>query len=450
MMPAARDDVVSAVAGAAIALDDERTGYDEVLARTRSARIVLIGEASHGTHEFQAERAAITRRLIEEQDFSAVAVEGDWADAARVDAFVRGRGDDANPVAALEGFKRFPTWMWRNADVVTFLAWLRHHNDSRRADARTGFYGLDLYSLFTSIEAVIAYLDTVDPQAARRARDRYACFDHFAEDTQTYGSAPAGIAESCEPDVVAQLVELRRRAVEYASRDGQAAGDECFHAEQHARLALNAERYYRAMFRGRDMSWNLRDTHRADTLDSLIGHLRSRGRSGKIVVWAHNSHLGDARATEMSVRGEINLGQLVRERYPGESVSIGFTTFDGTVTAASEWDAPAEHKDVRPAMRGSVEDVMHRTGLERFLLRLDDPRVSALQAPLLERAIGLIYLPQTERMSHYFHARLASQFDLLIHVDRTRAIEPLEPLEPLEPSASWLRVEPPEPYPSTL
>jgi erythromycin esterase-like protein len=444
--PSARDDLVAAVAGAATVFRRHEDDYDSLLERTRTARLVLIGEASHGTHEFYAERAAITRRLIEEQRFEAVAVEGDWPDAARVNAFVRGRSTDGNPAEALDGFKRFPTWMWRNVDVVTFLAWLRRYNDARSAGDRAGFYGLDLYSLFTSIEAVIGYLDKVDPDAARRAKRRYGCFDHFAENTQAYGYAAAtGLAEPCEREVVAQLVELRRRAVEYASRDGRVAEDEYFNAEQNARLTLNAERYYRAMFRGRDTSWNLRDTHMADTLDALVGYLQWRGGAGKVVVWAHNSHLGDARATEMSVRGEINLGQLVRERYPGASVSIGFTTFDGTVTAAGEWDAPAERTQVRPGLRGSIEDVMHRTGLERFLVRLDDSRLSALHAPLLERAIGVIYLPQTERMSHYFHARVAAQFDFLIHIDRTEA------LEPLEPSAPWVaRTEPPETYPSTL
>jgi erythromycin esterase-like protein len=427
MTSSARDEMAAAVAGAATVLRQETHDYDGLLERTRGAGIVLIGDASHGTHEFYAERAAITRRLIDEQGFDAVAVEGDWPDAARVNAFVRGRSDDANPAEALDGFTRFPTWMWRNVDVATFLAWMRRRNDARPAGERAGFYGLDLYSLFASIEAVIGYLEKVDPDAAQRARRRYACFDHFAEKTRAHGHAAAGITESCEREVVAQLVELRRRARECALRDGRIVEDECFHVEQNARLALNAERYCRAMFHGRDAAWNLRDTHMADTLDALIRYLRSRGRPGKVVVWAHNSHLGDARATEMGARGEINLGQIIRERHPGDSVSIGFTTFDGTVTAAGEWDAPAEPKDVRPALRGNVEDVLHRTGHERFLIRMDDPGLSTLRAPLLERAIGVVYLPLNERASHCFHARAAAQFDFLIHIDRTHALEPLEP-----------------------
>jgi erythromycin esterase-like protein len=431
----------------AVVLAGRANEYDALLERTRGARIVLIGEASHGTHEFYADRAAITRRLIDEQGFTAVAVEADWPDAYRVNSFVRGGTTDRTADEALAGFKRFPTWMWRNTDVVEFVDWLRAHNVGAAAPRdRAGFYGLDLYSLFASIGAVITYLDKVDPNAARRARLRYGCFEHFTENTQAYGyAAVAGIAESCEDRVVEQLLELRRSAADYASRDGRVAEDEYFYAEQNARLALNAERYYRAMFRGRASSWNLRDTHMADTLDALVRHLDTPGRPARLVVWAHNSHLGDARATEMGQRGEINLGQLVRERYPGQSVSVGFTTFDGTVTAASEWDAPAERKRVRPGLPGSIESVMHQTGLARFMVRLDDERLAGFHAALLERAIGVIYLPQTERQSHYFHAQVADQFDVLIHIDRTAA------LEPLEPSVPWAStVEPPETYPSAL
>jgi erythromycin esterase-like protein len=440
-------DLTNAAKRAAVVLTGGSADYDTLLERTRDARIVLIGEATHGTHEFYAERAAITQRLIEEQGFTAVAVEADWPDAYRVNRFARSRGTDRTADEALGGFKRFPTWMWRNTAVVEFIDWLRARN-ARAASPReqAGFYGLDLYSLLTSIEAVIGYLDKVDPEAARRARVRYGCFDHFAEDTQAYGyAAVAGIAESCEDLVVEQLMELRRHAADYASRDGRVAEDEYFVAEQNARLALNAERYYRAMFRGRASSWNLRDTHMADTLDALIQHLDGAGPPSKVVVWAHNSHLGDARATEMGQHGELNLGQLVRQRYPSRSLSIGFTTFDGTVTAASEWDAPAERTRVRPGLPGSIEEVLHRTGLERFLLHLDDDRLSGFHAPLLERAIGVIYLPLSERRSHYFNAQVADQFDALIHIDRTRA------LEPLERSAPWASaVEPPETYPSAL
>jgi erythromycin esterase-like protein len=438
-------DLVAAAGDAAIELTGARADYDALLDRIADARFALIGEASHGTHEFYSDRARITKRLIEEKGFTAVAVEADWPDAYRVNHYVRGRGADRNADEALGGFKRFPTWMWRNVDVLEFVDWLRGHNARAGAGAQAGFYGLDLYSLFTSIEAVVAYLDKVDPEAARRARARYACFEQFAQDTQAYGyAAIAGLAESCEDDVVAQLMELRRRAADYASRDGRVAEDEYFFAEQNARLAINAERYYRAMFRGRESSWNLRDTHMVDTLAALVRFFEARGEPAKVVVWAHNSHLGDARATEMGRRGEINVGQLVRERYGDTAVLIGFTTFSGTVTAASDWDAPAERKRVRDGLPGSIEDVLHRTGDPKFLLRFDDPALTAFTTPLLERAIGVIYRPETERQSHYFHARVADQFDALIHIDRTTAVEPLER------SAPWTTVEPPETYPSAV
>jgi erythromycin esterase-like protein len=308
-----------------------------------------------------------------------------------------------------------------------------------------GFYGLDLYSLNTSVQAVVGYLDRIDPAAATRARARYACFDHFAGDTHAYGYAvSAGITESCEDAVVAQLAELRRQAVAYASRDGHVAEEAFFFAEQNAMLAQNAEQYYRAMFRGRHSSWNIRDTHMADSFDALARFLGRHGADAKIAVWAHNSHLGDARATEMGERGEINVGQLLRERHGADVVSIGFTTFEGTVTASSDWGDPAERKFVRPALDGSVENLLHAVGLPVFALFMGDQQLGGFVSPLLERAIGVIYRPQTERQSHYFSARVSEQFDALIHVDRTTA------LVPLEPSPHWYREEVPETYPSGL
>jgi erythromycin esterase-like protein len=391
--------------------------YDELLALIGDAHIVLIGEASHGTHEFYRDRAEITKRLIVEKGFNAVAVEADWPDAYRVNRFVRGMSDDTEAVEALGDFKRFPTWMWRNADVLDFVGWLREHGGD------VGFYGVDLYSLFTSIEKVIEYLDKVDPEAARRARHRYGCFDHFGEDSQMYGYATTfGVSKSCEDEVVAQLVELRRKAAEYASRDGHIPPDEVFFAEQNARLIANAERYYRSMFGGRVSSWNLRDTHMADTIDALAAHLRRRTGSAKIAVWEHNSHLGDARATEMGERGELNVGQLMRQRHGHDARLIGFTTYAGTVTAASDWDGPAERKNVLPALPGSYEELFHRVDIPNFWLK-PGPELADAR---LERAIGVIYLPHTERQSHYFHASLTHQFDAVIHYDMTRAVEPLE------------------------
>ena len=436
---------------AAFPLSGAAGEYDRLLELIGDARFVLLGEASHGTHEFYRARAEITQRLIAERGFTVVAVEADWPDAYRVNRWVRGLGDEPGAVEALGGFRRFPSWMWRNRDVVDFVAWLRAHNDALPPDAaRAGFYGIDLYSLYGSIGAVIEYLERVDPEAAKRARGRYGCFEHFREDSQAYGYASSfGVAEPCEDDVVEQLVELQRRAGEYAGRDGRLAEDEFFYAEQNARLVLNAERYYRAMFQGRVSSWNLRDRHMAETLDALVAHFDRQGDGGartRVVVWAHNSHLGDARATEMGEGGELNVGQLVRERWGGEAVLIGFSTYSGTVTAASNWDEPPQLKQVRPALPGSYEALFHEVGLPRFLLPLrgDGAAPAALREPRLERAIGVIYRPETERFSHYFHARLPDQFDAVLHFDETRAVEPLERDAP--PSGD----EAPETFPSAV
>ena len=407
---------------------------------------MLIGEASHGTHEFYRIRAEITKRLIVEKGFSAVAVEADWPDAYRVNRYVRGTSDDADAAEALAGFRRFPQWMWRNADILDFVGWLRAHNDSvARGAVQVGFYGMDLYSLHASIEAVLFYLDSVDPSGARRARDRYACFDQFGDDPQRYGhAASAGYARSCESEVIAQLIEMRRSAALYAARERSAAPDALFYAEQNARLVANAEAYYRAMFGSRISSWNLRDRHMAETLAALDTHLSHGGESPKIVVWAHNSHLGDARATELSRTGELNLGQLVRERYGHDAVLVGFSTYGGTVTAASDWGAAAERKIVRPALPGSYESLFHQMGGPNFMLDLAAGGGTTLQRPKLQRAIGVIYRPETERQSHYFHASLQRQFDALLHYDVTRAVEPLES------TALWTRGEAPETFPSAL
>lgn len=421
---------------------------DPLLELIGDAHFVLIGEASHGTHEFYSMRAKITKRLIEEKGFNAVAVEADWPDAYRINRYVRGTGSDREAIDALGDFKRFPTWMWRNADVLDFVGWLRDYNDAQsRTDGqpsqKAGFYGVDLYSLYSSIAAVIEYLDKVDPEAGRRARYRYACFEHAGEDPQSYGYAASfGITPTCEKEVVSQLVEMRRKYAEYAQRDGHIPPGEAFYAEQNARLVLNAERYYRSMFAGRVSSWNLRDRHMAETIDALAQHL---GRDARIVVWEHNSHLGDARATAMGREGELNVGQLVRESHGDDARLIGFTTYHGTVTAASEWDGPAEHKRVRPGMPGSYEALLHEAGVPDFILPLrGNAAARVLEEERLERAIGVIYMPATERLSHYFEASLPRQFDAVIHIDETRAVEPLERFE-----REHTR-EIPETYPSAL
>jgi erythromycin esterase-like protein len=432
---------------AAHPLTGSQTDYDHLLESIGNARLVLLGEASHGTHEFYRERARITKRLILEKGFTAIAVEADWPDAYRVNGYVQGSNNDADAVEALRGFRRFPAWMWRNADILDFVGWLRSHNDTLTPEQRAGFYGLDLYSLHSSIEAVLSYLDRVDPEAARCARYRYGCFEHFGEDPQTYGyCAGFGLTHTCESEVVAQLMDLQRRALEYVRLDGRIAAEGFFNAQQNARLVKDAEQYYRTMFRGRVSSWNLRDEHMAETLDTLLEHLDCSHYPAKVVVWAHNSHLGDARATHMGRAGEWNVGQLVRQKHRGDCRLIGFTTYSGTVTAASAWDSPAERKQVRPARPDSYEGLFHRVGIPAFALTFEAGThvTSGLREEMLERAIGVVYLPESELASHYFGARLSDQFDAIIHFDQTRAVEPLEPI------AKRSLGEPAETFPSGI
>jgi erythromycin esterase-like protein/predicted phosphoribosyltransferase len=412
------------------------------------ARIVLIGESSHGTHEFYRARAEITKWLIEEKGFCAVAAEADWPDAYRVNRYVRGCDDDTTAEEALRGFERFPAWMWRNVVVRDFVEWLRENNKqcSLYNRPQAGFYGLDLYSLHRSMQEVITYLDKVDPLAAARARKRYGCFDHVtADDGQAYGFAAAfGAGPSCERQVIEELIDIQRNALNYARRDGQLAEDELFYTEQNAYVVRNAEEYYRAMFRGRVTSWNLRDKHMAQTVDALLTHLSRRIDTPRIVVWAHNSHVGDARATEVASDGQLTLGQLVRERHGQDCRLIGFSTYTGTVTAASDWGGVAERKMVRPALAGSIEELFHETGRPEFIVTQDGDAAVALDVVRLNRAIGVIYLPATERQSHYFHVRPADQFDAMIHLENTQA------LEPLEITSQWIAGETPETYPSGL
>jgi erythromycin esterase-like protein/predicted phosphoribosyltransferase len=439
------DSALEALRATAYPLAGSARDYDPLMDRIGEAPFALLGEASHGTHEFYRERAEITKRLIAEKSFTAVAVEADWPDAYRVNRYVRGVSDDVDAVEALTDFRRFPTWMWRNTVVVEFIEWLRAHNDALpRSAEKVGFYGLDLYSLHASMKAVLRYLGMVDVEAAKRARERYSCFDHVGEDTQAYGlMTRLNLSKSCEEEVVSQLVELQRRAADYARRDGRLAEDELFYAEQNARLVKNAEAYYRSIFLEEVSSWNLRDRHMADTLDALVAYLGRKGGRAKIAVWEHNSHLGDARATDMSQRGELNVGQLTREKYGREAVLIGFTTHHGYVTAASDWGKPAERKRVRPALAGSYEALFHATQRVRLLLILNESDMMAehLRGPRLERAIGVIYRPETERQSHYFRARLPEQFDAVLHFDETQAVKPLES------TAEWEVGEAPETFP---
>jgi erythromycin esterase-like protein len=419
--------------------------YNSLLDLIGDSPIILLGEASHGTHEFYRARADITRRLIQEKGFNAVAVEADWPDAYRVNRYVQGVSDDATSVEALADFKRFPAWMWRNADVLDFVGWLYSYNaSSGSVKPKVGFYGLNLYSLYTSIEVVLKYLDKVDLETASRARYRYSCFEHFGEDPQAYGYASSfGLSEICANEVVEQLAEFRQNAQAYMQIDGRIAADEYFYVEQNARLIKNAEEYYRAMFADGAKSWNRRDRHMVETLIALIDHINSQVGQAKIVLWAHNSHLGDASATEMNQRGEINVGQLVRERYGTEAVLVGFTTYAGTVTAASSWGSPAERKHVRPAPSGSYENLFHQAGVPDFMLNFRGASglATGRGSERLERAIGVIYLPEAERISHYFYASMPHQFDAVLHFDETRAVEPLER------TTDWEKGEAPETFP---
>jgi len=434
----------SILRAAARPLNGDAHDYDALLELVGDARFVLLGEATHGTHEFYEERARITRRLIEEKGFHAVAVEADWPDAYRVNRYVRGLGEDSDANAALSGFQRFPNWMWRNTDVAGFVDWLREHN-RKDGGKQVGFYGLDLYSLFTSIGEVLGYLEQVDPKAAAQARARYACFDHYYEDSQHYGyTANLDLSASCEQGVIEQLRQMQQHACDYMQKDG--ADEAFFYAQQNARLVKNAEEYYRTMFRGRVSSWNLRDSHMAETLDALAQFLTRDGEPARIVVWEHNSHIGDARATEIGEQGEWNVGELARKAYDGQTRLIGFSTYEGHVTAASEWDGPAEHKQVRPGLPGSYEELLHEVGMPRFLLPLreESPAREVMLQRRLERAIGVIYLPHTERHSHYFAAQMARQFDAVIHIDRSTAVRPLDAGGGLHAQ------EPPETYPSGI
>ncbi len=414
-----------AVRAQAQRLEGNDGDYETLLAMARNRRFVLLGEATHGTQEFYRMRAEITRRLVAEAGFDAVAIEGDWPDAWRVNRFVQGEGgDDAE--AALGDFVRFPKWMWHNHEVLAFISWLQAHNARQPASVRAGFYGMDLYSLYRSADAVIRTLEEVDPAQAEMARQRYAALDHVRE-PQTYGyEAALGLRPSAREAVMAQLLQLREQSLSNVAHHGLAALDAHFFAERNAAVVVNAETYYRALFGRRQNTWNLRDAHMRDTLLALSQYRIRRGGTGRVVVWAHNSHLGDARATESHLRGEWNLGQLMREEVGAQALLVGFTTYTGHVSAAKRWDGEVEHQWVRPALDDSCEHLFHSTGLDRFFLRLDAPDAAPLRTPLLQRAIGVIYLPQTERESHYFEVVLADQFDALFHLDETAALEPLD------------------------
>ena len=401
------------------ALDDP--AFADSFEPLADARVVLIGEASHGTSEFYRARAAITQRLIERHGFSIVAAEADWPDAAQIDCYVRQR---QRPAWVEESFKRFPTWMWRNREVADFTRWLRGHNDALAVPERVEFRGLDVYSLGASIREVLAYLDRVDPAAAQAARRRYGCLSPWHEEPATYGHNVMLGQPSCEAAVVEQLAELLAQRLDYIQRDGE----HFFNAERNARVVLAAEQYYRAMYRRSSESWNLRDRHMFETLRALLDH---RGPAAKAVVWAHNSHIGNAAATSMGWGGEFNIGELCRTAFGRDAVLIGMATDRGAVAAADNWDEPMQVKQVRPSRDDSWEQLFLRAGHPASLTnwRDDSQRElrEALTTPRLERAIGVIYRPQTERQSHYFQAILAEQFDAMVWFEQTSAVQPIGP-----------------------
>ena len=401
--------------------DIDDSAFGALFDRFADARVLLLGEASHGTSEFYRARAAISKRLIEQHGFNIVAVEADWPDAASVDRYVRHRprreGEEA-------GFQRFPTWMWRNEEVDAFIRWMRRHNEGRDQGEMAGFYGLDLYNLSGSIRAVIDFLDEADPEAARVARERYACLQPWSRDPAAYGRMALSEGYGrCEVGAVQMLKDLMARRMD-------CIGEECeewLDAAANARLIRNAEQYYRVMYYGSAESWNLRDTHMFETLCQL---LEAKGPDAKAIVWAHNSHIGNAAHTEMGeVREELNIGQLVKEKFGEKARLIGFGTHSGTVAAADNWDEPMEVMKVRPSLAGSYERMCHDAGVPRFLLDLrqgaNEAVAEALTEPRLERFIGVIYRPQTERWSHYSEATLPKQFDAWVWFDETRAVTPL-------------------------
>jgi len=398
----------------------EQVNLDNLMDRIGESRLILLGEASHGTAEFYDMRARITQELIEKKGVTIIAVEADWPDAAYIDHFIHGSSPD--PFLKSEPFSRFPTWMWANHSVLNFITWLKAYNDTiKNPDQQVGFYGLDLYSLYTSIEVVLHYLEKVDPETAEVARLRYGCLMPWASDPSMYSRVTLTKQyRECEAEVLAMLKDLHNKRMEYSRADGE----RFFDAEQNARVVSNAERYYRTMYLAENNSWNQRDQHMFETLQSILAF---RGPDAKAVIWEHNSHIGDARATEMSARGELNVGQLVRQKYGDAAYLIGFGTDHGTVAAASEWGGPMEIKQVQPSHRDSYEHLCHEVNTNNFLLPLRKPLKQITREKLLqerlERAIGVIYRPETELQSHYFYASLPHQFDEYIWFDETRAVE---------------------------
>ena len=416
---------VELIRNAARPVEGRSTDYDSLMRVIGGARLVLLGESTHGTHEFYRERARITQRLIGEKGFSAVAIEGDWPDAYRVNRYIRGLGNDASAEAALSSFRRFPAWMWRNEEVRDLVKWMRTWNEGKAPADQVGFYGIDVYSLFEAGDELVRYLGEVDPTASARVSTLYSCFEKYRPDPSLYGSATqSGV--TCEKEAAEALTMMTRRE---ASRPADPlAAEALFSARRNAHSVANAERYFRTAYLGLMNTWNLRDQEMVDNLAALEEHLRvASGREAKIVVWAHNTHTGDARVTQAGEEGEHNVGQLMRERHGDRAVLIGFHTYTGTVLAATAWGETGQVRELRPAIADSYEALFHAAGVPNFSLILRGP--SELSKELgeerLQRAVGVVYLPVTERHSHYFTARLSKQFDASVFFDTTRAVTPL-------------------------
>lgn len=401
--------------------------YEPLLQASTNARFILLGESTHGTHEFYEERARLTRELILRRGFNAVVLEANWSDAEALDRFIAGGDDASTAEGALAVFGRFPAWMWRNRELASFLEWLREHNESVNPEERVRLYGMDLYAIDDSLEAVPRLLERVDPAIAQRARERYRCLERFSDDLAAYGSAVAsGRTRSCEELVEQQfeeLLDLQKR-----SSSSEISIDLLFSIEQHARVVRNGERYYREAARGRVSSWNIRDRHMIEVLHALDRRDDQAGAILRVAVWAHNSHIGDARATDMSRRrGEWNIGQLIRETRPGESFLVGFSTSRGTVYAASRWGGEGRVRRLNEPLRGSVSWLLDQLETPALLLMMSDPEVATLlERPRPMRAIGVIYLPEQEYTAHYMQTHLAEQFDALVHIEETRALQPLQ------------------------
>jgi erythromycin esterase len=432
--------IAEGVSRRALPLSDP-SDLDPLIERIGDATYVLLGEATHGTSEFYEWRAALSRRLIEERGFSFVGVEGDWPDCYRVNRYAKSyadSGDSARDV--LHAFERWPTWMWANREVAEFAEWLRDHNRRLSPERQAGFYGLDVYSLWESMHAVVGYLESVDPALARAARAAYGCFEPYAEDAQQYARATAIVPTTCEREAVAVLGALRRKATEY-SEDGR---DAFFNAEQNALVAKNAELYYRTMVRGGPTSWNVRDSHMVETLERLMVH---HGPTAKAIVWEHNTHIGDARFTDMARGGMFNVGQLVRQEHDADDVVlVGFGTHRGTVVAGEEWGAPMRRMRVPPAREGSFEHALHVSDAGDMLLLFngtDDGGITGLEEPIGHRAIGVVYDPRHEHWGNYVPTIVPRRYDAFIHIEETVGVDALH-------MPVLVDGEPPETFPSGM